>query len=259
MSGQHREALAHLLYGLTIEGGFVLLTGEVGTGKTTICRSILDQVPATCDVAFVLNPTLDPEELMASICDELGVSYPPLSSIKGLVDRINQHLLKAHAVGRKTVLIIEEAQNLTPWVLEHIRLLTNLETTTAKLLQIILIGQPELRDMLESHELRQLAQRITARYHIEPLARKDSVAYIRHRLGVAGAHQEIIPSSLSWMIHRITKGIPRLINIVCDRALLGAYVHGLHRVDRATLKAAAKEIRGVSAPGLLRRFRLLSS
>ena len=187
MSARHREALAHLLYGLGDAGGFVQLTGEVGTGKTTICRCLLEQVPDNVDVALVLNPKVTAQELLATICDELGIQHPgDDASIRTLIDHLNRHLLDAHARGRRTVLIIDEAQNLSPDVLEQIRLLTNLETATQKLLQIILIGQPELRDQLGRKDMRQLAQRITARYHLEPISGKETSAYIRHRLQICG-------------------------------------------------------------------------
>ena len=190
MSNQHREALAHLIYGINTQGGFVLLTGEVGTGKTTVCRCLLDQMPENIDVAFILNPKMTAEELLASICDELRIQYPQGSnSIKIFVDHINIYLLDAHTKGRKTVLIIEEAQNLNTDVLEQIRLLTNLETNQEKLLQIIMLGQPELREKLSRPELRQLSQRITARYHLGSLSRQEISEYVSHRLSVAGVHR----------------------------------------------------------------------
>ncbi len=245
MSEQHREALAHLVYGLNSDGGFVLLTGEVGTGKTTVCRCLLDQLPEDADIAFILNPKLTVDELLATVCDELGIDYPEgNSSVKIFVDRINSHLLDAHARGRKTILIIEEAQNLGADVLEQLRLLTNLETNQRKLLQIIMLGQPELRDMLLRPELRQLAQRITARYHIGPLSRKDVAAYVDHRLAVAGARVSLFDPSALNDLYRQSRGIPRLINVICDRALLGAYVQGEKKVGKSTLSKAAREVFG---------------
>jgi general secretion pathway protein A len=258
MSDKHREALAHLMYGLKTAGGFVLLTGEVGTGKTTVCRCLLEQLPDDLDVAFVLNPKLTASELLATICDELQISYDPGScSIKELIDGINHHLLEAHGAGRKTVLIIDEAQNLEPEVLEQIRLLTNLETNQHKLLQIIMLGQPELRDQLAKPELRQLSQRITARYHLSPLDRQDIAPYINHRLAVAGHYKKLFPDKLVNRIFNLTNGIPRLINVVCDRSLLGTYVEGGELVSPPVLKKAALEVFGHTGGKASRVFKWL--
>jgi general secretion pathway protein A len=243
MSQRHQDALAHLLYGVNGEGGFVLLTGEVGTGKTTISRCLLEQIPESCDVAYIFNPKLTVEELLSTICVEFGIACPPgNSSIKVFVDCINAHLLDAHAKGRHSVLIIDEAQNLSAEVLEQMRLLTNLETNERKLLQIILIGQPELASMLERQELRQLAQRIVARYHLGNLSRTEVAAYVQHRLGVAGTQRQLFPLAVMGRLHRLSGGIPRIINVLCDRALLGTYAQGKERVDRATLEQAAREV-----------------
>ncbi len=243
MSARHREALAHLLYGLGEGGGFVQLTGEVGTGKTTICRCLLEQVPDNVDVAMVLNPKVTATELIATVCDELGVSYPAAcNSIKVLVDVLNRYLLDAYARGRRTVLIIDEAQNLSADVLEQVRLLTNLETSTQKLLQIILIGQPELRDSLARDDMRQLSQRVTARYHLDPISRDEADAYIRHRLQICGASQTIFNKRSVDRIHELSGGIPRLINVLCDRAMLGAYVEGTSLVDNKVVRKAAREV-----------------
>jgi general secretion pathway protein A len=243
LSQRHQEALAHLLYGLNGDGGFVLLTGEVGAGKTTVCRCLLQQVPAPCDVAYIFNPKLTVGELLSSICAEFGIAYPPNNvSVKVFVDCINAYLLDAHAKGRHTVLIIDEAQNLSTVVLEQMRLLTNLETNQRKLLQIILIGQPELAQILERPELRQLSQRIVARYHLGPLTRPEVAAYVRHRLEVSGAQRQLFPAGLMGRVYRLSGGVPRVINVLCDRALLGAYVQGKERVDRATLAKAAREV-----------------
>lgn len=253
LSEQHREALAHLLYGVKGDGGFVLLTGEVGTGKTTICRGLIEQLPSDCDVALILNPRLTVVELLSTVCDEFGVHCPrDTRSIKVFVDHLNAYLLQTHAKGRQSVLIIDEAQNLSPSVLEQMRLLTNLETNQRKLLQIILLGQPELRDMLARRELRQLAQRIVARYHLGPLSREDTEAYVVHRLAVAGAQREIFPPSTLRVLHRLSGGIPRLINIIADRALLGAYAEGKSTVDRGILHRAAREALGEPRGGLRR-------
>lgn len=258
MSDKHREALAHLVYGIQSDGGFVLLTGEVGTGKTTICRCLLEQIPGDSDIAFILNPKLSVEELLATLCDELGIQYPEgNTSVKVFVDRINAYLLDAHARGRKTVLIIEEAQNLSADVLEQLRLLTNLETNEHKLLQIILLGQPELREMLLRPELRQLAQRITARYHLESLSKKEAAAYVNHRLAVAGTRSPLFPPATIDRLFRLSRGVPRLINLLCDRALLGAYVQGQSHVDPITLTKAAREVLGEATiqEGLFKRMR----
>ncbi len=245
MSNQHREALAHLVYGINSDGGFILLTGEVGTGKSTVCRCLLEQIPENFNIALVLNPKLTVEELLATICDELCIDYPKgNTSIKVFVDHINAYLLDAHTKGRKTVLIIEEAQNLSIDVLEQVRLLTNLETNQHKLLQIIMLGQPELRDMLSRPELRQLSQRITARYHLGSLSKHEVSAYVKHRLAVAGARGKLFPPSTIDKLFRLSGGIPRLINLICDRALLGAYVQGRERVDKTTLFKAAREVFG---------------
>ena len=243
LSQRHQEALAHLLYGVNSDGGFVLLTGEVGAGKTTVCRCLLEQIPAACDVAYIFNPKLTVEELLSTICVEFGIACPPgNSSIKVFVDCINAYLLEAHAKDRHTVLIIDEAQNLSADVLEQMRLLTNLETTQRKLLQIILIGQPELAAMLDHPELRQLSQRIVARYHLGPLSKSEVAAYVGHRLEVAGAKRQLIPARLMGRLYRLSGGVPRVINVLCDRALLGAFVQGKERVDGATLAQAAREV-----------------
>ncbi len=243
MSKRHQEALATLLFGINGNGGFVLLTGEVGAGKTTICRSLLEQMPETCDVAYIFNPKLTVVELLSTICDEFGIAYPRTStSIKQFVKRINDYLLEAHAKARRAVLIIDEAQNLSADVLEQLRLLTNLETNERKLLQIILLGQPELASMLERPELRQLAQRIVARYHLGPLTKAEVESYVRHRLEVSGAQRQLVPRSLMGKVYSLSSGVPRIINVLCDRALLGVYVQGKDRVDRATLRQAAREV-----------------
>lgn len=243
MSQRHREALAHLLYGVGEGGGFVQLTGEVGTGKTTICRSLLGQLPDNVDVALILNPRVSSLELISTLCDELQISYPAgTQSIKVLTDALNEYLIEAHAQGRRTVLVIDEAQNLDADALEQVRLLTNLETTQEKLLQIILIGQPELRDLLARDDLRQLSQRITARYHLEPIMDGDISAYIRHRLEVCGGTEMIFNDKAVKLVQGYSEGIPRLINVLCDRSLLGAYVEGKRIVNSKIVRRAAAEI-----------------
>ncbi|WP_020652478.1 AAA family ATPase [Massilia niastensis] len=246
MSERHREALAHLLYGIGSGGGFVLLTGEIGAGKTTVCRCFIEQIPENCRLAYIFNPKLTVEELLLTVCDELHIALPPASAgplgVKGYVDAINRYLLDAHAQGLNNVLVIDEAQNLSPEVLEQLRLLTNLETSERKLLQIILIGQPELRAMLARPELEQLAQRVIARYHLGPLGEAETGAYIGHRMAVAGAAGTPFGAALTPLIHRLTQGVPRRINLLCDRALLGAYVENSPQVTRTILQKAAAEV-----------------
>jgi len=260
MSERHREALAHLLYGIGSGGGFVLLTGEIGAGKTTVCRCFMEQIPENCKLGYIFNPKLTVEELLLTICDEFGVQLPPQGagavSVKGYVDAINAYLLASHAQAKNNVLIIDEAQNLSAEVLEQLRLLTNLETSERKLLQIILIGQPELRTILARPELEQLAQRVIARYHLGSLSEAETSAYIEHRLAVAGAAAIApFPRRLMGLVHHLTKGVPRRINLLCDRALLGAYVENQPQVSRTILRRAAAEVfagahaEGGAAPG----------
>jgi len=246
MSERHGEALAHLVYGVTESGGFIQLTGEVGTGKTTLVRTLLlNRMPANADVAVVLNPQLSAREFLITICEELGVDVPEeKDSIKALIDTLNHHLLQAHSDGRRTILVVDEAQNLAPDVLEEVRLLTNLETAKQKLLQIVLIGQPELRELLARNDLRQLAQRVTGRYHLEPLSRDETAQYIEHRLKVAGALSDIFDAGAKREVFRLSQGVPRLINVICDRALLGAYSIESRRVGRSMIRRAASEITG---------------
>ena len=245
LSPRHEEALAHLLYGVRERGGFVQLTGEVGTGKTTTCRYLLSQLPAGVDVALILNPMLTPEELLATVCDELRAAYPAHSRTrKAYVDALYQHLLAAHARGRRTVLIIDEAQNLSGDALEQLRLLTNLETATEKLLQIILIGQPELTAILAQPELRQVAQRITARYHLLPFMENDTRAYVWRRVQIAGQRITLFEPGALHAVHRASRGVPRLINVICDRALLGAFAEGARTVSARTVRRAAREVAG---------------
>jgi len=248
MSNQHREALAHLLYGIQ-NGGFVMLTGEVGTGKTTIIRCLLEQLPDNTDIAIILNPMSNAPELLSTICDELGASYIEDDvGLKELTDSLNHFLLQNHRKGRRTVLLIDEAQLLDVPVLEQVRLLTNLETTTEKLLQIILVGQPELKELLARPELRQLSQRITARFHLEALSLAETQAYIAHRLSIAGMPEHLRPfdEDIIKRVHQFSCGIPRLINILCERLLLGAYAKNSHRVDDDVFQQAVKEVSGTN-------------
>lgn len=246
LSERHAEALAHLLYGINEAGGFVQLTGEVGTGKTTIVRSLLAQTPKNAEIALILNPKMTAPEFLLTICEELGIGVPDSAteSLKDLVDILSAYLLRAHAGGRRVVVVVDEAQNLAPGVLEQVRLLTNLETNTRKLLQIILIGQPELRELLARNELRQLAQRITGRYHLNPLTHEETAAYVRHRLRVAGATSDIFSPPALAEVYRLAVGVPRVINVVCDRALLGAYSMDRHRVTASLVRHAAAEVFG---------------
>jgi general secretion pathway protein A len=246
LSERHAEALAHLLYGINESGGFIQLTGEVGTGKTTVVRTLLSRVPHHADVAVIMNPRVTPVEFLLTICEELGlgIADSDRDSVKQMVDALNRRLLAAHAEGRRIIVIVDEAQNLSAEVLEQVRLLTNLETPTQKLLQIILIGQPELRELLDRTDLRQLAQRITGRYHLEPLTREETRGYVRHRLRVAGATEEVFTPAALAEIHRLADGIPRVINVTCDRALLGAYTQETRRVSASLVRQAAAEVYG---------------
>jgi general secretion pathway protein A len=246
LSERHAEALAHLLYGINEAGGFIQLTGEVGTGKTTVVRTLLSRVPQHADVAVILNPRVSATEFLLTICEELGLGLDEANrgSAKEMVDALNRRLLGAHAEGRRVIVIVDEAQNLSADVLEQVRLLTNLETPTQKLLQIILIGQEELRELLDRTELRQLAQRITGRYHLNPLSKQETREYVRHRLRVAGASGEIFTPGALREVHRLSRGIPRVINVCCDRALLGAYTREARQVTPSLVRRAAGEVYG---------------
>ena len=259
LSRGHQEALAHLQYGLGESGGFVQLTGEVGTGKTLLIRALGERLPKDVDVALVLYPVLTVTEFVAAICDELRVPHPgERASLKKLIDALNAHLLQSHAHGRRTMLIIDEAQNLSREVLEQIRLLTNLETTKQKLLQIILIGQPELVGLLAQPDLRQLAQRITARYRLTALTREETCYYIGHRCRVAGGRALIFNLSAMRRVHALSGGIPRLINIICDRSLLGAYTREKIVVDTGIVNRAAAEIGSFAKPSRWLTWRVLT-
>jgi general secretion pathway protein A len=261
MSERHREALAHLLYGVKGGGGgFVLLTGEIGAGKTTVCRCLLEQIPKRCNVAYIFNPKLTALELLKTVCEEFhipvqheGVGAP---TVKDYLDPLNRFLLDTHAVGQNNVLIIDEAQNLSAGTLEQLRLLTNLETSERKLLQIVLIGQPELRTMLQRPELEQLAQRVIARYHLQALSEKETARYLRHRMTVAGLTGAFpFNKSAMQLIHQRARGVPRRINLLADRALLGAYAEGAAGVDQRIVAKAAAEVFGAEdRVKLLRRL-----
>jgi general secretion pathway protein A len=245
LSAAHRDALAHLLYGVGQggAGGFVQLTGEVGTGKTTLCRCLLEQVPEETQVALILNPLVTPRELLATLCEELGIETDGIAdSNKAMVDSLNRYLLDQHAKGRRVVVVIDEAQNLSPEALEQVRLLTNLETTKNKLLQMVLLGQPELRALLQRQSLRQLSQRITARYHLAPLGPEETHAYVRHRMKVAGATHIPFRRSALRALYQRSAGVPRLINIIADRALVGAYAKESRNIGSRLVHAAANEV-----------------
>jgi general secretion pathway protein A len=261
LSERHAEALAHLLYGINEAGGFIQLTGEVGTGKTTVIRSLLEQLPGHAEVALILNPRVTPAEFLLTICEELHLQVPEhgRDSTKALMDLLGHYLLEAHARGRRVVLIVDEAQNLSPQTLEQVRLLTNLETATTKLLQIILIGQEELRTLLDQADLRQLAQRITGRYHLSPLSREETAGYVKHRMRVAGATAEAFTPGALKEIHRLSGGIPRVINVVCDRALLGAFTREDHRVGASYVRQAAAEVYGRPVPAPWLRWATLGA
>lgn len=253
LSERHREALAHLLYGVRGGGGFVLLTGEIGAGKTTVCRAFLEQVPAHCRVAYIFNPKLTVGDLLKTICHEFRIDVrhdgPGPATIKDYLDPLNKYLLDSHAQGQQNLLIIDEAQSLAPDVLEQLRLLTNLETAERKLLQIMLIGQPELRQMLASPELEQVAQRVIARYHLDALDAAETRRYIQHRMAVGGLKGPLpFGDAALGRIHALTRGIPRRINLLCDRALLGAYASDRREVDLPIVERAAREVFDAPAP-----------
>jgi general secretion pathway protein A len=252
LSDSHREALAHLLYGIEQGEGFIAITGEVGTGKTTLARYFLSRLDGSTHSAFVLYPALSGEELLKTILDELHVT-PEGESRKSLVDALHRFLLETRAAGRNVVLIIDEAQDLAPDVLEQVRLISNLETDTEKLIQIVLMGQSELRDLLARHELRQLAQRVTARYHLSPLTLEETLAYIKHRLQVADGEGKVgFDHDALVAVHRLSAGVPRLVNLICDRSLIAGYVRNTRRITRSMVREAAREVEGDRPRGPLR-------
>ncbi len=243
-SQKHHEAFNHLLYGIRERKGFVQLTGEVGAGKTTLCRALLEKLDANFSTALILNPVLNADELMKAIATEFGLNVKGCDRLETIA-AISEFLLQQIAQGRETVLIIDEAQNLTEDLLEQVRLISNIETDDRKLLQIVLMGQPELRDRLNSHRLRQLRQRITVRYHLTPLSRAEVGHYIRHRLEYAGAkgRPEFTRFAL-WRVFNYSRGIPRLINAVCDKALLAGFVEQSDRINYRMVGCAIRELEG---------------
>lgn len=243
-SAKHREAFNHLLYGIRERKGFVQLTGEVGAGKTTLCRAMLDQLDGHYATSLILNPVMSPNELMKAIAIEFGLPVNGLDRLDTLAV-INQFLLQQVERGKDTVLIIDEAQDLTDELLEQVRLLSNLETDNRKLLQIVLLGQPELRDRLNNPRLRQLRQRITVRYHLQPLNRVEVNQYIQHRLEVSGAKG--VPhftQAALWRVYGYSKGIPRLVNAVCDKALLAGFVQQAECIGFGMIGRAVRELEG---------------
>lgn len=246
LSEMHQDGLAHLHYGLSDEGCITLLTGEVGTGKTTLCRFFLEQLEPTAKVALIINPGLSASELLAAVCDEFQVALKNESNTtKQHLDTLNQFLLQTHSENSQALLVIDEAQNLDKEALEMVRLLTNLETDRQKLLKIILLGQSELSAVLTSPDLTQVSQRITARYHLKGLELNETARYVRHRLNVAGGGQaQFFSNKAVKRIHQITGGIPRLINSLCDRSLIGAYSEEKKKADETIVKRAARELFG---------------
>jgi general secretion pathway protein A len=246
-SERHREAFNHILFGIRERKGFIQITGEVGAGKTTVCRAILQELGPTYRTALVLNPTMTSGQLLRTILTEFGLKPGRIDRVSSL-DMLNDFLLHEAIIGNDVVLFIDEAQDLDWDLLEQVRLLSNLETEKSKLLQIVLLGQPELRDKLEQLNLRQLRQRITVRYHLRPLSRQDTEAYIHHRLAVAGANSR--PIFTPWAVRRIygySHGVPRLINAVCDKTLLCGYVTGTDKLTAAHVKRAVRELEGTSS------------
>jgi len=259
LSQRHTEAFAHLEFGRRERGGFILVTGEVGTGKTTLARYFLSRLDSRTATAFVLYPALTAAELLRSTLEDLHIPVPG-ASLKDHVDALHRFLLEAREKGRDVVLLIDEAQDLSSEVLEQIRLISNLETDTEKLIQIVLMGQSELQEMLSRRELRQLAQRVTAQYHLSPLSRPETTDYVAHRLRVAGGEGKVsfTPGALA-LVHQRSGGVPRLINLICDRALLAGYVQGARVVDAAMVRRAAREVKRASTPEPLRRYAALTA
>ena len=263
LADSHREALAHMLYGIEQGEGFIAITGEVGTGKTTLCRTLLQRIEPGTEVAFIFNPQLSALELLQAISAELGLETGDCTR-RELTDRLNRFLLTKRQEDHRVLLIIDEAQNLAPDALEQVRLLSNLETNTAKLIQIILIGQPELDVTLEQPSLRQLCQRISVRWRLAPLSTNETREYIRHRLRIAaGAPRELFTELAMREIHRRSQGIPRVVNLLCDRALLAGYAASAKAIGLGLVTQTQKELRGgartvPASPAFSRLDRLVS-
>lgn len=245
-SARHKEAIAYLRYGLRGAGGFVMLTGEVGTGKTMVSRSVLGDLPETFHVAYILNPTLDSVQLLQTVCESFDIQVDDVNDHKQLTDALQRFLIEQHQQDHSCLLVIDEAQHLSVAALEQLRLFTNLETNEKKLLQIILIGQPELQEKLNTRELRQLAQRITARYHLLPLTQSETFLYINHRIKAVGGQRPLFDKAAMKLIFLNAKGTPRLINLMADRALMGAFVNSHPYVSKKLAKQAIQEVTGTS-------------
>ncbi len=254
LASSHREALAHVLYGLEQGEGFIAITGEVGTGKTTLCRTLLRRLRGDTEIAFVFNPTLTGKQLLGAICNDFGLTSAGRTRAQ-LNDQLNQFLLETNRRGRRALLIVDEAQDLAPETLEELRLLSNLETTTSKLIQILLFGQPELDEKLDSRELRQLRQRISVRWHLGPMTARETSAYVLHRLGVAASEpRELFSGAALREVQRQSRGIPRLVNLLCERALLAGYADGTSRVEARQVARAGVELLARRRPAWRRRL-----
>jgi general secretion pathway protein A len=245
-SSRHREAIGYLRYGLNGNGGFVMLTGEVGTGKTMVSRAVLSNLSENIQVAYILNPTLSSVELLQSVCEGFEIPIEDTSDHKQLSDGLQRFLIEQNDKGHKSLLVIDEAQHLSADALEQLRLFTNIETNERKLLQIVLIGQPELQEKLAQRELRQLAQRITARYHLLPLTEQETFEYVNHRVRACGCGRPLFDKKALMLLHKVTRGTPRLINLVADRALMGAFADQKFYVSRELVKKAASEVLGAN-------------
>ena len=241
-SARHQEAIAYLKYGLRGTGGFVMLTGEVGTGKTMVSRAVLADVPENFNIAYLLNPTLNSVQLLQSVCDAFGIEVEDQTEHKQLSDALQRFLVEQDSIDKPCLLVVDEAQHLSAEALEQLRLFTNIETNEKKLLQIILIGQPELQEKLNTRELRQLAQRITARYHLLPLTEEETFFYINHRLQTVGGNRPLFSKKAMSYIFKSSKGTPRLINLIADRALMGTFAQGKQTVDKQVVQKAVQEV-----------------